>query len=250
MRNGIAVRLSPTDRKRLQAIVDDRNSPQTHVWRARIVLATADGLGTVEIMRAASVSKTAVWRWKARFTEAGVEGLLRDKIRPSRVPKLANEVAERIAALTLGGRAGETTHWISRVMAKVAGISLTSVHRIWRARGLAPHRIRTFKLSCDPESAAKVRDIVGLYVDPPAHAVILSVDEKLQIQALDPRRQAPRHDHPARRLRRAGAPPRWTLHFTPTSASWRNAVEEGFFAILTKRRLKPSVFKGVAKSEA
>jgi transposase len=94
--------LSPTDRKRLLAIVDDRNSPQKHVWRARIVLATAEGLGTMEIMRSAGVSKTAVWRWQKRFMEEGVAGLLRDKTRPSRVPKLADEVAERVVALTLG----------------------------------------------------------------------------------------------------------------------------------------------------
>jgi len=102
MRTGITVNLSPTDRKRLQAVVDNRNSPQKHVWRARIVLATADGLGTAAIMRAAGVSKTAVWRWQERFMAQGVHGLLRDKTRPARVPKLADEVAERIVALTLG----------------------------------------------------------------------------------------------------------------------------------------------------
>ena len=94
-------------------------------------------------------------------------------------------MAERIVALTLGEPPGETTHWTGRVMAKVARVSLSSVQRIWRAHGLAPHRIRTFKLSNDPNFAAKVRDIVGLYVDPPAHAVILGVDEKSRIQALD-----------------------------------------------------------------
>ena len=185
MRTGITFDLSPTDRKRLMAIVDNRNSPQKHVWRARIVLATADGLGTVEIMRVAGVSKTAVWRWQERFMGEGVDGLLRDKTRPARVAKLAEEVAERIVALTLGEPPGETTHWTGRAMAQIAGVSLTSVQRIWRAHGLAPHRIRTFKLSNDPKFAAKVRDIVGLYVDPPAHAVVLSVDEKSQIQALD-----------------------------------------------------------------
>ena len=185
MRTGITVHLSPPDRKRLQALVGDRNSRQKHVWRARIVLATADGLGTAAIMRTAGISKTAVWRWQARFLDEGVEGLLRDKTRPARVPKLADEVAERIVALTLGEPSGETTHWTGRLMARVAGVSLTSVQRIWKAHGLAPHRIRTFKLSNDPKFAAKVRDIVGLYVDPPAHAVVLSVDEKSQIQALD-----------------------------------------------------------------
>jgi transposase len=178
MRTGVNVHLSPTDRKRLQAIVEDRNSAQKHVWRVRIVLATADGLGAPAIMRTAGVSKTAVWRWQERFMAEGVEGLLRDKTRPARVPKLADEVAERIVALTLSEPPGEVAHWTGRAMAKVAGVSLTSVQRIWKAHGLAPHRIRTFKLSNDPKFATKVRDIVGLYVDPPAHAVILSIDEK------------------------------------------------------------------------
>ena len=102
MRTGVTVYLSPTDRKRLQAIVDDRNSPQTHVWRARIVLATADGLGTATIMRTAGVSKTAVWRWQERFI-----GLLRDKTRPARIARLTDDVAERIVALTLGEPPGE-----------------------------------------------------------------------------------------------------------------------------------------------
>ena len=185
MRTGVTVQLSPTDRPRLEAIVDDRNSPQKHVWRAKIVLCTADGLGTVQIMRTAGVSKTAVWRWQERFMAEGVDGLLRDKTRPPGTPPLGDEVAERVVALTLGEPPGETTHWTGRLMAKAAGISLTSVQRIWRAHGLAPHRLRTFKLSKDPKFAEKVRDIVGLYVDPPAHAVVLSVDEKSQIQALD-----------------------------------------------------------------
>jgi transposase len=154
MRTGVTVQLSPTDRKRLQAIVDDRNSPQKHVWRARIVLATTDGLGRSAIMRTAGVSKRAVWRWQARFMDEGVDGRLRDKTRPARVPKLADDVAERIVALTLAQPPGETTHWTGRVMAKVASVSLTSVQRIWKAHGLAPHRIRTFKLSNDPKFAA------------------------------------------------------------------------------------------------
>ena len=162
MRTGVVVHLSPTDRKRLRSIVDDRNSLQKHVWRARIVLATADGVGTVEIMRTAGVSKTAVWRWQARFMDEGVEGLLRDKTRPPGTPRLPLDVAERVVALTLCDPPGETTHWTGRLMAKVAGVGLTSVQRIWKAHGLAPHRIRAFKLSNDPKFAAKVRDIVGL----------------------------------------------------------------------------------------
>jgi hypothetical protein len=135
MRTGVVVHLSPTDRKRLRSIVDDRNSLQKHVWRARIVLATADGVGTVEIMRTAGVSKTAVWRWQARFMDEGVEGLLRDKTRPPGTPRLPLDVAERVVALTLCDPPGETTHWTGRLMAKVAGVGLTSVQRIWKAHG-------------------------------------------------------------------------------------------------------------------
>src|SRR6202790_2071905 len=185
MRTGILVEVTAAERDRLEAIVADRNSPQKHVWRAGIVLATADGLGTVAIMRHTAKSKTVVWRWQERFAQEGVDGLLRDKTRPSWVKPFGPEVAERIVALTLAEPPGETTHWTGRAMAKVTGVSLSYVQRVWRSHGLQPHRIRTFKLSNDPQFAAKVRDIVGLYVDPPAHAVVLSVDEKSQIQALD-----------------------------------------------------------------
>jgi transposase len=185
MRPGIVVEVTAADRDRLNAIVADRNSPQKHVWRAAIVLATADGLGTAAIMRRTGKSKTAVWRWQERFAAEGVEGLLRDKTRPSRIAPFGPEVGEGIVALTLAEPPGETTHWTGRAMAKATGVSLSYVQRIWRAHGLQPHRIRTFKLSNDPAFAAKVRDIVGLYVDPPAHAVVLSIDEKSQIQALD-----------------------------------------------------------------
>jgi transposase len=185
MRTGIVVEVTAADRARLEAVVADRNSPQKHVWRARIVLLTADGCGTAEIMRLTGKAKTAVWRWQERFMQAGVNGLLRDKTRPSRIPPLAPEVIERVVALTLADPPGETTHWTAAAMAIASGISAGSVRRIWRSHGLLPHRVRRFKLSKDPRFAAKLRDIVGLYVDPPAHAVVLSVDEKCHIQALD-----------------------------------------------------------------
>ena len=311
MRTGITVDVSPADRERLAAIAGDRNSPQKHAWRARIVLLTGKGCGTAEIMREAGVAKTVVWRWQERFMQEGVDGLLRDKTRPSRIPPLAPEIAERVVALTIEPPPGETTHWTAPAMAKVVGISVSSVQRIWRAHGLQPHRLRQFKLSNDPNFAAKLRDVVGLYIDPPAHAVVLSVDEKSQIQALD--RTQPglplkrgrcgtmthdykrngtttlfaaldvaegrvigrcmqRHRHqefirflnaierevPAGKLIHVildnyaahkhpkviewlGRHPRVTFHFTPTSASWLNAVE-GFFAKLTKQRLKRGVF--------
>ena len=163
----------------------DRNRRQKHVERARIVLLSANGVGTLSIMRQVGCAKATVWRWQARFMAAGVDGLLRDKSRPPGKAPLAAAVVERVVELTLGEPPGEATHWTGRAMAAAAGISLRSVQRIWRAHGLQPHRIRTFKLSKDPQFAAKLQDIVGLYVDPPAHSLVLSVDEKSQIQALD-----------------------------------------------------------------
>ena len=185
MRKDITIEVSTADRARLESVVADRNSPQKHVWRAGIILATADGFGTAEIMRRTGKSKPCVWRWQARFMTEGVGGLLRDKTRPSRVPPLGPEVAERVVALTLTDPPAETTHWTAAMMAKAAGISVSSVQRIWRAHGLQPHRVRQFKLSNDPRFVEKLRDVVGLYLDPPAHAIVLSVDEKSQIQALD-----------------------------------------------------------------
>src|ERR1700684_1765073 len=305
MRTGVIVDVSPADRERLASIAVDRNRPQKHAWRARIVLLTSEGCGTAEIMREAGVAKTAVWRWQERFMQEGVDGLLRDKARPSRIPPLAREIAERVVALTIEPPPGETTHWTAPAMARAVGVSVSSVQRIWRAHGLQPHRLRPVQLSNHTHFAAKLRDVVGLYIDPPAHAVVLSIDEKSQIQALDRTQpglplkkgrcgtmthdyirhgtttlfaalnvldgvvlgrcmQQHRHqefirflnaverDVPAGKVIHAildnygthkhpkvlawlARHPRWTFHFTPTSASWLNAVE-GFFSILTRQR--------------
>lgn len=185
MRPGTSFVVSVTDRDRLASLVSDRNSPQKHVWRAEIVLLSADGHGTVEIMRRTGKSKTCVWRWQERFAAEGFEGLLRDKTRPSRIPRLGLEVVERVVALTLEDPPGETTHWTANAVKAAVGISASAVRRIWKAHGLQPHRWRQFKLSNDPKFVDKLRDVVGLYVDPPTHAIVLSVDEKSQIQALD-----------------------------------------------------------------
>ena len=244
----------------------------------------------------------------------GVDGLLRDKTRPPGKPPLPANTVRKVIELVSGPPTGAASHWTGRMLAKAVGISLRSVQRILEAHQLAPHRIRTFKLSNDPQFAEKLKDVIGLYVDPPAHAVVLSVDEKSQIQALDrtqpglpmkPGRagtmthdykrngtttlfaalnvldgtiigrnmkrhrhqefirflnevdaQVPKqksihavvdnyatHKHPKVRQWLAQHP-RWTFHFTPTSASWLNAVE-GFFAKLTNRRLKRGVFRAV-----
>jgi transposase len=180
MRKGIEIDVSAADRARLEAIVADRNSPQKHVWRAQIVLATADGCGTAAIMRQAGVAKPSVWRWQERFMSEGVDGLLHDKTRPARIPPLPKGTVEAVVTRTLDEAPPDgATHWTAPAMAAASGLSASSVQRIWRAHGLRPHQVRRFKLSNDPKFAEKVEDIVGLYVDPPAHAVVLSIDEKL-----------------------------------------------------------------------
>ena len=185
MRTGIDFEVSAADRVRMEAIVADRNSPQKHVWRAEIILATADGLGTVEIMRRTGKSKLCVWRWQERFMAQGVDGLLRVKTRPSRIPMLGSGVTERIVAVTLADPPVGTIHWTAAMVARRIGVSASSVQRIWRAHGLQPHRVRQFKLSDDPSFIDKLNDVVGLYVDLPAHAIVLSADEKGQVLALD-----------------------------------------------------------------
>jgi transposase len=177
--------VSAEDRARLEAIVADRNRTQKHVARARIILGAADRHTVTDIARRAGVGRPTVWRWQRRFAEAGVAGLLRDKTRkPGKAP-LSDEAARRVVAMTCAEPPGEATHWTGRAMAAAAGMSLRSVQRVWAAHDLQPHRIRTFKRSRDPDFLAKLEAIVGLYMAPPRHAVVLSVDEKSQIQALD-----------------------------------------------------------------
>ena len=181
MRQRTALHVTPADRLRLEAVVADRNSRQKHVWRAKVVLAAADGHGTAAIGRRAGLSRPSVRRWRERFAQEGVAGLLRDKTRkPGKAP-LPTSTVDRVVGLTLGEPPGEATHWTGRMMAKTVGVSLRSVQRIWRAHRLAPHRVRTFKLSRDPAVVPKLRDVVGLYMHPPAHAIVLSVDEKSHV---------------------------------------------------------------------
>jgi transposase len=184
-RDDICLYVSPANRARLEAIIKDRNSSRKAVWRGEIVLATADGHGTNEIMRRTGKSKPCVWRWQERYVEEGVDGLLRDKTRPSRVPPLPQKVKVAVLKRTATETPPDATHWSRTSMAKAVGISASSVGRIWREAGLKPHRIDTFKVSNDPQFEEKVVDVVGLYMNPPDKAMVLCVDEKSQIQALD-----------------------------------------------------------------
>jgi len=184
-RNDICLYLSKPDRARLEVIVADRNSSAKSIWRAGIVLATADGLGTNAIMRRTTKSKPAVWRWQERYLDDGVDGLLRDKTRPSRVAPLDKKVKLAVLTKTATETPANATHWSRSSMAEALGISPSSVGRIWREAGLKPHRVDTFKVSSDPQFEEKVVDVVGLYLNPPDKAMVLCVDEKSQIQALD-----------------------------------------------------------------
>src|SRR5260370_29531257 len=138
-------------------------------------------------MRRTGKSKTCVWRWQERFMQAGYDSLLHDKTRPSRIRPLGSNITERVVMLTRTEPPAEATHWTSAMMAKVVDISASSVQRIWRAHGLQPHRVRQVKLSTDPQFAAKLRDIVGLYVDPPAHAIAARVKRLEQLFLKEPR---------------------------------------------------------------
>ena len=184
-RDDICLYLSRSNRARLEAIINDRNAKAKSIWRAKIVLATADGHGTNEIMRRTGMSKPAVWRWQERYVEEGIEGLLRDKTRPSRIPPLSDAVKLAVLTKTATEEPADATHWSRASMAEAIGISPSSVGRIWAEAGLKPHLVKRFKISNDPQFEEKVTDIVGLYLNPPERAVVLSVDEKSQIQALD-----------------------------------------------------------------
>jgi transposase len=221
MREGITIGVSAADRAHLEAVVADRNSPQKHVWRAAIILATAEGLGTAAIMRRAGVSRPCVRRWQERFVAEGVAGLLRDKTRKPGTPPLPQATVERVVDLTREPPPGEATHWTGRAMAQTVGISLSAVQGIWKAHGLVPRRVRTFKLSKDPEFIGKLRDVVGLCMSPPAHAVVLSVDEKSQIQALE--RTQP--GLPMKQGRCATATHDYTRHGTTTLFAALNVLD-------------------------
>jgi transposase len=177
--------LGRTSRAELNRLLCDGNTPQKIVKRARIVLMNADGYGVSAIMRAVGVSKTTVWRWQEYFTEAGVAGLVKGRSKPPGKKPLSHDLKLKVVEKTLKERPPNATHWSVRTMAEEMGISHTSVQRIWNEHGLKPHLARSFKVSNDPDFAGKVEDIVGLYIDPPEKALVLSVDEKSQIQALD-----------------------------------------------------------------
>ena len=185
MRTDIAFQLSLEDRVRLERIAAGGNTPQKHVWRTQIVLLSGRCVSTMEIMRGTGQSKPTVWCWQKRFATEGVDGLLRDKTRPPGKAPLAASVIQQVATKKTTEKPPEATHWSARAVAKAVGIAPSSVQKICQAHGLKPHLLRSFKLSNDPAFTEKLVDIVGLYLDLPDRALVLAVDEKSQIQALD-----------------------------------------------------------------
>jgi transposase len=314
----VEISLSEDEREQLERWSRRPKTAQALAQRARIVLACADGDANDKVARHLKITAQTVGKWRSRFVSHRLEGLL-DEPRVGAPRKILDADVERVLTLTLESRPKDATQWSTRSMAQASGLTQTAVSRVWRAFALQPHRTETFKLSKDPQFIEKVRDIVGLYMNPPTRALVLCVDEKSQIQALDrtqpifPMRpgQAERRTHDYARYgttslfaaldlvsgnvigechRRhrsiefrhfldtieAAVPadmdvhlvldnygthksptirrwlakrPRFTLHFTPTSASWMNLVER-FFATLTEKQIRRGTFRSTQQLES
>jgi transposase len=309
--------LDGEERERLEQWARRRKTAQALALRSRIILNCAEGYSNKDVARQERVTPQTVGKWRRRFIARRLGGLL-DEPRVGARRRISDADVERVLAMTLESTPKNATHWSTRSMAQASGLTQTAVSRIWRAFALQPHRTETFKLSKDPQFIDKVRDIVGLYMNPPQKALVLCVDEKSQIQALDrtqpifPMRpgQAERRTHDYARYgttslfaaldvltgrvigechRRhrsvefrhfldtieAAVPhdldvhivldnygthktaiiqrwlakrPRFTLHFTPTSASWINMVER-FFATLTEKQLRRGTHRSTTQLE-
>jgi len=185
MRVAPRVELSSEDRTALEQQARGRSLPARLVERSRIVLRAADGLQDREIAAELGITPEKAARWRKRFLEGGAEALAKDAPRPGRGRTIKDRKVAWIIKLTTSSKPANGTHWSTRSMAEKAGVSEATVRRIWRAHGLKPHLSRSFKVSNDPQFAEKLADVVGLYLNPPEHAIVLSVDEKSQIQALD-----------------------------------------------------------------
>ncbi len=179
-----AIDLTPEEREELERLVRRRKTAQALSLRAQIILSSEEGHTNVEIARRLDIYRGTVGKWRSRFADNRIDGLL-DEPRPGAPRRIGDEKIEEIIRLTLESKPKDATHWSTWSMARKTGVSQKTIRRIWHAFGLQPHRTETFKLSKDPYFIEKVRDIVGLYLNPPDKALVLCVDEKTQIQALD-----------------------------------------------------------------
>ena len=183
-RVAVAIELSAAERRELEELTRRRSTPQGRARRARIVLLSSEGLENKEIARQLGATEDTVGKWRRRFAERRCDGL-NDEPRPGTPRQIGDDEIAEVIRLTLEQTPADATHWSLRSMASAVGHAPSTVHRIWQAFGLQPHRSETFKLSSDPFFVEKVRDIVGLYLAPPERALVLCVDEKSQIQALE-----------------------------------------------------------------
>jgi transposase len=185
MRVAKTVMVTEEQRTQLQRWARGRSTPARLVLRAKIVLLAAEGKRNDEIATELGCTRRTVGTWRRRFVDAGIAGIEKDAPRPGRDPAVRKKAAAKILRKTTQEKPTAATHWSTRTMAEAVGVSHSTVQRVWKANGLKPHLVRTFKVSNDPRFAEKLIDVVGLYLDPPEHALVLSVDEKSQIQALD-----------------------------------------------------------------
>jgi transposase len=185
MRSAVSIELTPDIRECLQKYSRGRRVPARIVERAKIILMAADGARNQTIAAALDISRPTVQLWRDRFAQQGLGGIEKDAPRPGRKPKLSGKKVEKIIKATIETTPPNATHWSVRSMAKAQGVSRMMVQRIWKENNLKPHLVETFKLSKDPRFVEKLVDVVGLYMDPPDKALVLCVDEKSQIQALD-----------------------------------------------------------------
>jgi transposase len=185
MRIAPIIILDSAERRKLERLSRARSAPQRLQERASMILLAAEGLENKEIAKRLNQDSGKVGRWRSRYAESGLPGIEKDKSRPGRIKPLSAQIRSRIVELTLHSKPANATHWSRNSMAKEVGVSPSSVGRVWVDNGLKPHRVITFKLSNDPHFEEKLEDVVGLYLSPPEHAIVLSCDEKSQIQALD-----------------------------------------------------------------
>jgi transposase len=185
MRVAPIITITNEDRVELQKLARRRSVPARLKERAQIVLLAADHKQNKEIAAALRVMPRTVATWRTRFASMGLSGIAKDAPRPGRIPKISRQEVEDVVAKTTQEKPAKSTHWSTRTMATAVELSPTTIRRIWKSHGLKPHLIKTFKVSNDPKFVEKLEDVVGLYLSPPANAIVLCCDEKSQIQALD-----------------------------------------------------------------
>src|SRR5438093_556800 len=185
MRRAHAIVLDADTRERLEQLAGSRSKPLRLAQRSRVVLLAAAGLDNEAIGAELNITRQKAGRWRSRFAERGMDGILNEQSRSGRPPRISSRKRAAIVRTTLDEKPTNATQWSRTSMSAKAGVSPSTVGRIWKAHGLKPHLSRTFKLSNDKRFAEKLEDVVGLYLNPPEHAIVLSCDEKSQIQALD-----------------------------------------------------------------